>query len=215
MMNKVILTLALVGYAMAGPLSKLGQPSADLNKGFCLAFQDNQADTTTACYTSCLATEPKIVKFFDSVNVDFLNNQDTLNMVQNLGITFMTQFKDCRTTEFLFSLDNRLSDGAFLTGTVSNLATQAATFAGYVYMSGGDFNCDPTKITDTTKQVFCKLLLKHSLTKVKDQLKPELDKILSGATNTNYKLIGNVATNFLLSVVNYKAPNVNTGLKPK
>jgi hypothetical protein len=33
--------------------------------------------------------------------------------------------------------------------------------------------------------------------------------------DTDYKKIGLVATNFLLSVVNYKAPNVNTGLKAK
>jgi hypothetical protein len=76
-MNKVVLTFALVGYAMAGVLSNYGQGFADLNKGFCLAFQDNQADTTTACYIACEATEPKIVEFFDSV--DFTNTQDMTN----------------------------------------------------------------------------------------------------------------------------------------
>jgi hypothetical protein len=30
-----------------------------------------------------------------------------------------------------------------------------------------------------------------------------------------FKLIGKYLTNFILSVVNFKAPNVNTGLKPK
>jgi hypothetical protein len=146
MMNKVILTLAIVGYAMAGPLSIFGQPFSELNKGFCLAFQDDQADDTTACYTSCLNTEPKIISFFDSVNVDFIENQDSINTLQNMGIAFMTQFKDCRTTEFLFSLDNRLSDNAFLTGTVANLASQFGTFFGYMYMGGG-FECDPTDAT--------------------------------------------------------------------
>ena len=43
----------------------------------------------------------------------------------------MTQFKDCRTTEFLFSLDNRLSDTAFISGTVANLATQVGTLVAY------------------------------------------------------------------------------------
>ena len=125
----------------------------------------------------------------------------------------MTQFKNCRTTEFLFSLDNRLSDTAFLSGTVANLASQGGTFGGYLYMVGG-IECDPSTITDTTKKVFCKLLKKHSITKIYDDLKPELQTILDGTT-TDYKKIGQVATNFLLSVVNYKAPNVNTGLKAK
>ena len=211
MMNKVVLTLALVGYAVAGPLSRFGQGFADLNKGFCLAFQDDQTDETTACYTACLNTEPKIVEFFDSV--DFTNTQDMTNTLQNMGIQFMNQFKDCRTTEFLFSLDNRLSSSYFLSGTVANLGTQAATFAGYIYMAG-DLECDPATITDTTKKVFCNLLRKHSMTKVYNDLKPELMTIIEG-TATDYKKMGRVATNFLLSVVNYKAPNVNTGLRPK
>jgi hypothetical protein len=70
-------------------------------------------------------------------------------------------------------------------------------------------------LTDTTKKVFCKLLRKHSLTKVEEQLRPQLEGILAGSPDTDYKTIGLIATNFLLSVVNYKAPNVNTNLKPK
>jgi hypothetical protein len=108
MINNLFVILALVGYAMAGPLSIFGQGIADLNKGFCLAFQDNQADNTTACFKACEATEPKIIAFFNAV--DFTNNDDMTNTLQNMGIQFMSQFKDCRTTEFLFSLDNRLSD---------------------------------------------------------------------------------------------------------
>lgn len=108
MMNKLFVTLALVGYAVAGPLSGFGQGFSDMNKGFCLAFQDDQTDVTTGCYLSCLDTEPKIKLFFDAV--DLTNNNDMTNTLQNMGIQFMTQFKNCRTTEFLFSLDNRLSD---------------------------------------------------------------------------------------------------------
>jgi hypothetical protein len=211
MMNKLFVTLALVGYAVAGPLSKFGQGFADMNKGFCLAFQDDQTDDTNNCYISCLDTEPKIIAFFDAV--DLTNNEDMTNTLQNMGIQFMTQFKNCRTTEFLFSLDNRLSDSAFLSGTIANLASQGGTFGGYLYMVGG-IECDPATITDSTKKVFCKLLKKHSITKIYDDLKPQLQTILDGTT-TDYKKIGQVATNFLLSVVNYKAPNVNTGLKSK
>lgn len=78
----------------------------------------------------------------------------------------------------------------------------------------GNIECDPNDKTDTTKQIFCKLLKKHSLTKLYDDLVPELMTILEG-TATNYKKMGQVATNFLLSIVNYKAPNSNTGIKPK
>lgn len=131
-MNKFFVALAFVGYAMAGPLSSLGDGAGKFNLGFCLAFQDNQADTTTACYKSCLNTKPKIQTFFDSV--DFSNSQSMTTALQNVGIQFMNQFKDCRTTEFLFSLDNRLSDNAFLSGSIANLGTQAATFGTYYYM---------------------------------------------------------------------------------
>jgi hypothetical protein len=54
-----------------------------------------------------------------------------MTYLQNAGIQLMTQFKDCRTTEFLFSLDNRFSDNAFLSGTVANLGTQVGTLGGY------------------------------------------------------------------------------------
>jgi hypothetical protein len=36
----------------------------------------------------------------------------------------------------------------------------------------------------------------------------------NGVTDyADYQKIGNVLTNFLLSIVNYKAPNVNTNIK--
>ena len=130
-----------------------------------------------------------------------------------MGIQLITQFKNCRTTEFLFSLDNRLSDTAFVAGTISNLVTQAATFGGYYYMAG-DLDCDPSTITDTQKKVFCKLLSKHSLTKLYNDLFPLVWAILTDP-NPDYESTGLVATNFLLSLVNYKAPNVNTGLQAK
>ncbi len=72
MMNKLLVTFALVGYAMAGPLSGLGGVAEDVNIGLCLAFQDNPADTNTACYIACQKTGPKIVSFFDTV--DFTNS---------------------------------------------------------------------------------------------------------------------------------------------
>jgi hypothetical protein len=59
------------------------------------------------------------------------NSGDLMTNLQNAGIQLMTQFRDCRTTEFLFSLDNRFSDNAFLSGTIANLGTQVGTFGGY------------------------------------------------------------------------------------
>ena len=81
-------------------------------------------------------------------------------------------------------------------------------------MAGID--CDAkVPIDNTADTTFCKFLKKHSINQVFQKLHQELDKILAGAVDTDYVMIGQIATNFLLSVVNYKAPNVNTGLKPK
>lgn len=42
---------------------------------------------------------------------------------QEAIIYILTQFQDCKTTEFLFALDNRFSDLSFAIGTISNVAT--------------------------------------------------------------------------------------------
>jgi len=77
----------------------------------------------------------------------------------------------------------------------------------------GNLECDPATLTGT-QQIFCKLLKKHSLYKLYNDMSPQLDAIWTGAA-ADYKKIGLIATDFLLSVVNYKAPNVNTGLSTK
>ncbi len=41
------------------------------------------------------------------------------------------------------------------------------------------------------------------------------DPANAGQTYINYQEVGRVLTNYMLSVVSYKAPNVNTGLKSK
>jgi hypothetical protein len=66
-------------------------------------------------------TSPFIWDLVTSISVQ--NNENMMNNLQNFGIQLMTQFKACRTTEFLFSLDNRLSDTAFTIGTLTNLVT--------------------------------------------------------------------------------------------
>lgn len=138
-MMKIVLT-AFTVMGAANCLMQSGSIAADLgqaiglaNLGSCLAFQDDQTDTTTTCFVSCNVTSNKIASAFNSSQYTdgIYNSGEMMTQLQNAGIQLMTQFKDCRTTEFLFSLDNRLSNSAFLTGTVANLATQVGTLVGY------------------------------------------------------------------------------------
>ena len=62
MMMKTILALTVVGaaYAQSAAQSSLaasiGAGIGNANLGACLAFQDDQTDTSTTCYQSCLVT---------------------------------------------------------------------------------------------------------------------------------------------------------------
>jgi hypothetical protein len=124
-----------------------------------------------------------------------------MTYLQNAGIQLMSQFKDCRTTEFLFSLDNRLSDNAFLSGTVANLATQVGTLVAYSQLTG-------------QSNIFINLFKQHAMYKLYDSISAAVYDS-AGKINPNYKSLGQILTNYMLSVVSYKAPNVNTGLKSK
>ena len=106
----------------------------------------------------------------------------------------MSQFKDCRTTEFLFSLDNRLSNSAFLSGTAANLVTQVGTLIAYNQVAQ-----------------LSTLYVQHPMYK----LYQNLQVAVNDAAGINYKELGRILTNYMLSVVSYKAPNVNTRLKSK
>ena len=61
-----------------------------------------------------------------------------MTYLQNAGMQLMTQFQDCKTTEFLFSLDNRLSDTAFVSGSAANIASQVGTLVVYRQLSNAD-----------------------------------------------------------------------------
>ncbi len=65
---------------------------------------------------------------------------------------------------------------------------------------------DESKPTDT----FTKLYKKHAMYKTYDELSNNFDTV--DYSITDYKLLGLQLTNFMLSIINYKAPNVNTGL---
>ena len=119
----------------------------------------------------------------------------------------MTQYQDCKTTEFLFSLDNRLSDVAFVSGSITNLVTQTGTLIAYRKFASSDA-ANPNN--------YNKLADNHAMNKVIKNLKTTVTTDpTTGATSIDYAKVGQYMTNFLLSVVNFKAPNVNTGLKPK
>ncbi len=68
---------------------------------------------------------------------------------------------------------------------------------------------------DSTQKIFYDLFVKHTMRTLYNDLKPQFDKISNGADDVDYEMIGRIATNFLLSVVNYKAPNSNANIKAK
>ena len=128
-----------------------------------------------------------------------------MTFLQNAGMQLVTQFQDCKTTEFLFSLDNRLSDTAFVSGTIANLATQVTTLIAY-----RSFSADAA-----SPNTYNSLADNHAMNKVIKNLKSTVTEDAKGKKTVNYSKVGKYLTNFMLSVVNFKAPNVNTGLKPK
>jgi len=72
------------------------------------------------------------------------------------------QFTDCKTTEFLFSLDNRLSDPSFFSGLIANIGTQFGSYVAYYAAS--------TFITTASiKSIFTDLLKSSSLSMVVSQ----------------------------------------------
>lgn len=60
------------------------------------------------------------------------NTGELLQFGQTTMIQLLSQFQDCKTTEFFFAIDNRLSEPSFAYGTLANVATQITTAVGYV-----------------------------------------------------------------------------------
>lgn len=96
------------------------------------------------------------------------------------------------------AIDNRLSDTAFTMGTVSNLATQIGTAVTYYYLANYQ-----------NMPIFNNLFQKSAMVVLYNNVMAE---ILTN-TQASYQALGTTLTQFMLSVVNYKAPNVNSGLK--
>jgi len=65
-MIKAVVALTFVGavfaqtQAQSSLAASVGSALGEVNKGFCLAFQDDQTDTTTTCFQSCTVTSTKI-----------------------------------------------------------------------------------------------------------------------------------------------------------
>lgn len=167
----------------------IGDYIKDLNLGSCLAFQDDTTDTTTTCYKSCAKTSTEVYQAFNTSTYSSLANpSDFMNKISVIGIKFMGQFSDCKTTEFLMALDNRLSNLSFLVGTGSNLAVQAGMAAAKYF---GFFNGNSALYSFAMN-------------------------IYNAITDSNQRSgveVGKMVTLFLANLVNYKAPNIAVQLE--
>lgn len=196
-------TLALLGVASVAAagtdyLSLVGQAAGQVNIGFCLAFQDDPTDTSTTCYSSCGVSATAIAGMFDMTYYTDgkFNTAELMQYGQEAMIYILTQFQDCKTTEFLFALDNRFSDMSFAVGTISNVATQVGTALGYYIAS--------TTLTDPTMQsLFTSMWEGTAIFKL-------YNNFYAYFTAGQWQELGTLCTSFLLTIVNYKAPNVNT-----
>ena len=71
-MKITILALTVIGAAYGQTAAQsnfaaaVGEAIGKVNLGGCLAFQDDQTDTTTTCYQSCSNTTAKVEKAFDA-----------------------------------------------------------------------------------------------------------------------------------------------------
>lgn len=200
MMNKIVLALVgCVAVTQATSLVyELGTDIGDFNLGVCLGFQDDSTDTTTTCYGSCLGTAAYIQNMFDVTqytNSQF-NSPQMLQFAQTMEIQLLTEFNDCHLMEFLYALNNRLSDPSFYSGTAANIATQISTVVGYYYGS--------TSTTGAISTILMSLFTKSTLVIT-------YQTIYADILAFDFQKLGLDTTQFILSLVNYKAPNINTG----
>ena len=199
MMNKIV--LALVGCVAltqaTSAVYDIGTDVGNFNLGVCLAFQDDSTDTSTTCYASCVSTASYIQSMFDVTQYtnSAFNTPQIIQFAQTMEIQFLTEFNDCHLMEFLYAINNRLSDPAFYSGTAANLATQISTVVGYYYGS--------TSTTGTVSTILLSLFNKSTLIIT-------YNTVYADIVALDFQKLGLDVTQFILSLVNYKAPNVNT-----
>lgn len=200
MMNKIVLAMAgLIAVSKAAyNLVTIGTYISDFNLGMCLGFQNDVTDTSTTCYESCVTSGTYIDYIFDSdqyTNGEY-NTADMIDKAQTAQIYLLTQFQDCHWIEFLYALDNRFSDPAFAAGMASNIGTQISTTVGY-YVGY-------TQTTGNIATILYNLFVNSALYLV-------YEDVYTAYTTLDFESMGLTITRFVLSIVNYTAPNVNTG----
>lgn len=201
------LLLAMVGLVSAQDyLAQFGGSVGDFNKGFCLAFQNDPTDTTTTCYQSCSATADYVLKMFDKTTYTdgTFNTADLLTKLQDMNIKLLSQFKDCKTTEFFFAIDNRLSDLPFTYGTIMNVGTQVGTALGYYFgamaLAAAQTSGEYQTYIDMLNNLYANTAISNLITNA-----------YAYFSAGEYEKLGTLMTSFLLSIVRYSAPNVSTG----
>lgn len=200
-MNKIVLALAgFVALSMqtAVTVYDIGTYLGDFNDGVALGFQDDTTDESTDCYISATDTSVYIQNIFDETQYTSgtFNTAEMISMAQTAEIAFLTEFNDCHLMEFLYAVNNRLQDPAFLSGLVSNIGTQIGTVIGYYYGS--------TQTTGAVSTALMTLFDKSTLIITYNDLYADLVAL-------DFKSFGTGLVTFVTSLVNYKAPNVNTG----
>lgn len=202
-MNKILI-LAIVGVTAiaaqsSSSLLAVGTFLGELDRGFCLAFQDDTTDTTTTCYMECDTSGTMIVDLFDTSKYTNgeISTSEFLKYGQTVSTQLQVQVKNCKTTEFLMSIYNRCADKAFAFGTLSNVATQVGTTVLYWAMSTYLDSGNSMKATFTS--LFNKCAPKAAW-----------DQTWTYINAQNWRDLSTVWTRFALSLVSYKAPSVNT-----
>ena len=113
----------------------------------------------------------------------------------------MTQLNDCQITEFLYSIDNRFSNSAFLSGTISNVGTQIGTLATYMTLVSTSNNA-------TLTAIFTRLLNSSPMYAVYNKI-----VALWSASPQSATMVQEIAlavTTFGLTIVNFKTSTAAT-----
>ena len=192
----VLSVLGLVAVANASVLTDVGTAAGNFNLGTCLAFQDDQTDTTTTCYTSCGTASTDLADMFDVTNYSdsSFNAAELLQFAQVFAIAYLTQMEDCGWKNILYQLDTMMSDLPQTLGSLSNVGTQIATCVTYYFLSGT--TSDLTQTQDT----FGKLFVSTAYYKL-------ISQIVTYYTDSDYTNIGLVLASTFKTLINYSSPN--------
>jgi hypothetical protein len=113
----------------------------------------------------------------------------------------MTQLNDCQITEFLYSIDNRFSNPAFLSGTIANVGTQIGTLVTYITLLS-------TSTDATLRAIFTSLLNSSPMYAVYNKVVALWTASPQSATMVQE--IALAVTQFGLTIVNFKTSTAAT-----